>query len=617
MQTIGKLFFGVLLLSSTVLQAQNKPSDSIQKLDEVVLHGNRRVKPLSKTQNTRVLSDSVINRNSQSLTGLLNFNSTVYFKENGLGMVSSPSFRGTTAQQTAVLWNGININSQLNGQTDFNTINTRGFDAVAVKSGGSAVVDGTSAIGGSIYLENSIKYNTGLKNTLFVKYGDFNTYELNYKTNYSTKSKSISLSVSRTGSDNDYPYLNTNRTNENGQFNNTNISLSAGVKLNSKNELNLYTNLYDGKRNFSLPTPNALRTKYYDFNTRSMLEWMHNSDKIKHITRLAFLTENYEFYPNIDNDFFTEGYVESLVFKYDFDYKLNDAIRLTTGVNYLRNDGNGSDIQSEVRHLSSVVVGIEHQLTDKLYYEIGLRQELNKDYESPFLYSAGVQLKLSEFYSIKVNTSKNFRIPTYNDLYWQGLGNPELKPELSYQAEFTQVFSLKQLALSVTGYYNAVQDLLIWVPDSAGVWRPENTNNVNIYGLEALLSAEKKLGKHKFNVSATYSYTVSENSDTGKQLIYVPYHKFNASLGYTHKRFSAYYQYLNNGEVFTTTDNATEHILDSYMVANLGFEYNFELNKNTLTIGAQALNIWNEAYESVLNRPMPGRNYNAYINFKF
>ena len=79
-------------------------------------------------------------------------------------MVSSPSFRGTTAQQTAVVWNGININSQLLGQTDFNTVSTRGYNSIAVKAGGGSVVYGSGAIGGTIHLNNDLKFKKTFKN---------------------------------------------------------------------------------------------------------------------------------------------------------------------------------------------------------------------------------------------------------------------------------------------------------------------------------------------------------------------------------------------------------------------------------------------------------------------
>ncbi|WP_372756587.1 TonB-dependent receptor, partial [Mariniflexile sp.] len=110
-------------------------TETVQLLDEVVLSDSKLINYASGVKQT-VLNDSVLKQNSKSLTTLLAFNSNLYFKENGYGMVSSPSFRGTNASQTAVIWNGININSQLNGQTDFNTISSSNFNSISIRSGG-------------------------------------------------------------------------------------------------------------------------------------------------------------------------------------------------------------------------------------------------------------------------------------------------------------------------------------------------------------------------------------------------------------------------------------------------------------------------------------------------
>ena len=610
------LFIFLVLFCVRALKAQERSLDSVQYLAEVELF-SKQVKDSVYTTNQIVLTDSVLKRSQASLTHLLNFNSTVYLKENGLGMVSSPSFRGTTAQQTAVLWNGININSQTTGQTDFNTINTQGFDKVVVKPGGGGSVDGSNAIGGTIYLENELIYNKGYENELFFKYGEFNTYGVSYKTGYSDAKAAVALNLAKNGSDNDYPYLGTDRKNLNGHYNNINIGFTGGIKLNKKHNVNIYSNIYKGRRNFSLPTPNALKTKYKDFNTRSMLEWDYVSGRLLQQTKIAYLTERYEYFPNIDSDYYTFGNVESLVVKSNLDYRLKNRILVTSEVNYTKNKGQGSSIQEAQRQMGAVSLGMKHRLNNWFFYEVSLRQELNQNYDSPFLFAMGLKTSVTPFYDIKLNASKNFRIPTYNDLYWQGLGNPNLEPELSYQGEMAHVLTFKNLSLTVTGYYNDVDNLLRWVPDTSGVWRPENTESVEIYGLETLFHAEKKVGKHNFNVSATYAYTRSKNKITNKQLIYVPYHKFTSAFGYNFKKWSAYYQYINNGEVFTTSDNAIEHIVNSYMVANLGLEYRLLRSKTNMVLGIQALNLWNESYESVMNRPFPGRNYNAYINFNF
>ncbi|WP_179348681.1 TonB-dependent receptor plug domain-containing protein [Winogradskyella pacifica] len=590
-------------------------TDSITALREVRLISYR-LKDSTYTRNVIVVKDSVLKQNQASLTNFLNFNSTVYFKENGLGMVSSPSFRGTTASQTSVLWNGININSQTTGQTDFNTINTRGYNKIEIKPGGSSVADGSGAIGGSINLVNELGFNKGFHNELFANYGEFNTYGIDYQTNYSSKKFSMLLGIARNASDNNYPYPETDRININGQYHNTNVSFAATSKLNSNNTLKVFANIYDGRRNFSVPTPNALKTKYTDFNTRSLIEWESHFSAFKSNLKVASTTEEYRYFGNINNDFYTYGKVTSFIAKYGLDYVLSNKMLLTAGLNYTHNDGRGSNIASETRNLSAALVSFKHVLSEKFLYELGLRQETNEQYGNPLLYSAGFSAQLTDVYQLKVNTSKNFRIPTYNDLYWQGVGNTDLKPETSYQGEISNNFNFKNLSISLTGYYNYVENLLRWIPDNSGIFRPENTNKVEIYGLESVVTLQKSFGNHKLTGSATFAYTVSENKETGKQLIYVPFYKFTSSVGYNYKRISAYYQYLNNDEVFTTTDHATEHILDSYMVANLGAEYTLSKKRN-YKLGAQILNFWNESYESVLNRPMPGRNFNFYLHLKF
>lgn len=589
--------------------------DSITTLDNVYLKSVH-IKDSAYTTNVTILSDSVLRQNQASLTNLLNYNSTVYFKENGLGMVSSPSFRGTTASQTSVLWNGININSQTTGQTDFNTINTRGYNKIEVKPGGSSVADGSGAIGGTINLVNELEYDAGFSNELFANYGEFNTYGLDYRSSYSSKKLSLMLGVARNGSDNDYPYPKSERSNSNGHFQNTNISFAASSKLDTKNTLKVFANVYKDRRNFSVPTPNALKTKYTDFNTRTLVEWERVFGKLVSNLKVASTTEEYRYFGNTASDFYTSGTVNSFIAKYRLDYSFSSNMFLSLGANYTRNDGKGSDIQTETRSLAAAILSFKHKIFKNVLYEISLRQEANEAYGSPLLYSAGMSAQLTHFYQLKLNTSKNYRIPTYNDLYWQGLGNPNLKPEESYQGEISNNFKIKDASLSVAAYYNSVKNLLRWIPGSDGIFRPENTNQVQIYGLESILKLENKIDSHLFSFSTTYAYTVSENKETRKQLIYVPYHKFTASVGYGFKNFSAYYQYLNNGKVFTTTDNATEHILNSYMVANLGAEYALGKQKKH-KFGLQVLNLWDEAYESVQNRPMPGRNFNCYINLIF
>ncbi|MGV9004661.1 TonB-dependent receptor plug domain-containing protein [Flavobacterium sp.] len=588
-------------------------SNAIIQLDTVVISDTQLAK-FSNSQSVLVLNDSIINKNNASLTSLLNYNSVIYFKENGLGMVSSPSFRGTTAQQTAVIWNGININSQFNGQTDFNTLSTRDFNSISVRAGGGSALYGSSAIGGSIHLNNYLSFKNKFENELQLTYGSFNTLNANYKTIISSRKFSTQISISRNSSSNDYPYLDTNKKNENGQFYNTSLSLSSGYKVNEHHTVTVYSYLFESERHFSGTLAAPSKSKYDDLNTRNLIEWKASYNKVTGTAKAAFFTEKFKYYENAATTIFSSAQAKTGLVKYDFEYKPSSKVVLNTIVDFTQTKGDGDDIGSNTRQIASGVVVVKQQLFDKFLYEISARKEITNNYKSPFLYSIGTTFMASNFYTLKINGSKNFRIPTFNDLFWQGSGNTNLKPESSLQIEMGNAFKFKHFDFSITGYYIKIKDLLRWSPGANGLWTPNNVADVATYGAEFIGHAAKNFGKHQLDFSATYAYTVSKDEQKNKQLMYVPYHKLTASLAYSMDRFSAHYHYLYNGKVFTSTDNFYE--LKDYLVSNVGVAYNFG-KKKTFQLAADAFNIFNEKYQSVSTRPMPGSNYSVTINFKF
>lgn len=603
------LLFCILLLCCTVAAQQ----DSVAVLPVIEI-ADTQLRDFSKTQSVFTLGDSVISKNQSALTSLINYNTVIYFKENGLGMVSSPSFRGTTAQQTAVIWNGININSQLNGQTDFNVLNTRDFNTISVRAGGGSVIYGSSAIGGSIHLNNELEFKNKFTNEARLSYGSFDTRGVHYRVAAAAKRFSATVSVTRNDSDNDYDYANGGE-NLNGQFYNTSISAVAGYKVNDNNTVKFYSYFFDGQRHFSLIFPSETRTKYRDNNTRNMLEWDGIYGKYTSKVKLAFLTEEYRYFADIERQDFSNGNVETAIARYDGTYRFTGAIKLNALIDYTQNSGTGSDIYYEKRQIGSGALLLSHTLNSTLQYEAGIRKEITSNYESPLLFSFGTSYSPASFYTLKLNTSKNFRVPTFNDLYWMDGGNADLNPESSWQAEVGNEITFNNFSLSLTGYYIKIKDMLRWLP-AGNVWRPQNTSRVNTYGLETILGYKKTFGIHTLGINGTYAYTISKDEENSNQLIYVPYHKVTSSLSYNVKKISAYYQFLYNGEVFTRSDNNARYNLPAYTVGNIGVDYNFSRN-NSCVLGVQVLNVWDKDYVSVDSRPLPGRNYMMYLTVKF
>jgi iron complex outermembrane receptor protein len=64
------------------------------------------------------------------------------------------------------------------GQGDVNNIAIFGYDALEVKAGGGSVVYGSGAIGGSIHLNNELKFNEGFHATLHSEVASYETFQI-------------------------------------------------------------------------------------------------------------------------------------------------------------------------------------------------------------------------------------------------------------------------------------------------------------------------------------------------------------------------------------------------------------------------------------------------------
>ncbi len=614
----------ILVFSIFVCQFVLAQNDTITNLKEVVV-SDTYLKTNNKSQSIQVLSDSIISKNQSSLTNLLNYNSTIYFKEYGRGMLSTVSFRGTTSAQTAVIWNGININSQLNGSTDFNTITANDYSSISVKAGGGSVIYGSGAVGGSVHLNNNLSFKKQFTNNLQLSYGSFDTSGINYKTLLSNEKWSAQIGFSYNASKNEYPYIKLftwkgeQRKNLNGEYLNTSLNANIGYKINSSNLIKFYSQTSNTDRHLSLVSESDTKTKYVNSFSRNLLEYDGNFDKFSANLKSAYIVEEYQYFGNIESDYFSFGKSESAIAKLDLSYQLLKSLKINTIIDYSQTRGFGTSFGNNIRKIGSAAVLVKQQVGKKWQNEFGIRQEITDNYKSPLLFSAGTSCFLNNWYTVKINLSRNYRIPTFNDLYWEGTsdqGNPDLKVESSYQAEVGNVFSFQKIKLSQTFYYNKIKDLISWKPGDSGGWTPQNTNKVASYGAETVLGWANNFGKHFLSINGTYAYTISQDEETKKQLFFVPFHKATGSVAYSYRKFAINYQFLYNGFVYTRSDNDPKQIIKSYKVSNAGIDYDFKF-LNSSKLGFQVLNLLNEKYQSLEDRPLPGRNFNLYITLKF
>ena len=591
--------------------------DGVIVLDEVIL-SDAKLLHFSKGTKVRVVNDSVQEKSGSSLTDLLRYNSNIYFKENGYGMVSSASFRGTNAQQTAVVWNGININSQLTGQTDFNTLIPGNYGDVVVRSGGGSVQYGSGAVGGAILLNDSFRFNDGWKNSLQSSYGSFNTSKLAFNTSLGKEKTSLQIGINHIASDNDYKYLGTDLRNENGAYDQLNINANVGFILSDQQILKVYHNTFNGDRDFSGTLTAPADENYRDLNHRSLIELSSfNERKIARL-KVGHLYERYRYFPNNQREEFSFGQANTLLANYDYKYQLN-KITLNGIIDFSSIWAKGTSIENAQRSFVSGTFLFSHELSDKLNYGINLRQEIVSDYQNPFLFSLNSSYKVAKNYIININGSKNHRVPTFNDLYWSGAGasgNLEVLPETSWQVEIGQTIEVKNIALSLNAYSITTDNLIQWRPNTQGVWMAMNVQDVSQYGMELGFDWKRKWGNQELVWESEYAYTKSIDNTTKNQLLYVPEHMLRSNLAYQYKKLVAFYQFLYNGSVYTTTDNSDS--LSSYTVGNIGLDYHWpNISGIKFILGLKVNNLFNKNYQNVAYRPMPNRNFQIQLITKF
>lgn len=593
--------------------------DTLRILPEVVLSD---VKLRQNSQGIHIdrLGDSLIKEDVTLLTEVLRDNSTIFFRENGPGGVSSASFRGTNAQQTAVVWNGININSQLTGQTDFNTIAAYNYDAISVRSGGGSIPYGSGAVGGSVHLENNIHFGSQFKNQITGGYASFDTRMAQAKTTYATDHFYLDVAGDYIASENDFKYPDSEQFNENGQYENLNLNANFGILLSSKDSrtqqvLKLHHNSFLGDRNFAGTLIAPSDDAYQDRTTRTLISWEHLNRKYEGRASIAHIFEQFRFFPTaIDRSINSLGKANRFVASYDGTYHFNNSTSLKAIFTADQIDGAGSSIADATRQIFSGVVLYNHRVTDRFNYGIQLRQEFTEDYDNPFLVGVGGEYAFAKAkdtsYKILFNASRNYRIPTFNDLYWQGagaVGNPDIIPETSIQAELGQQLAFKNFTANAQVFIIQTDDLILWQPNNQNIWSPQNLNQSLHYGTDLRTSYKFGFAEHKLSSELRYSYTIAENVETGNRLFYVPEHQILLSLGHTYNFLSTSIQGRLTDSVYVTSDESQD--IPSYVVIDARLQAQIlDKSDHKVRLSVMLKNAFNEDFQTVLSRPNPGRN---------
>lgn len=607
-----------------------KDSISVTKLKEVNVHGKITPKSKKIAQKTLKITEKQLTKNHINFTNLLRYNSPISFRDYGNGGVSTARFRGTSASNTLVLWNGIPINAIGSGQTDFNSLSANLSDNIIVESGGASAEYGSGAIGGTVHLKNNLTFKDHRKFQIFSSVGSFNTTSNFFKSSFADKKWSVKLGSTFNYSDNDYTFID-NRykdnngnllINENGNYKNYGINFSIAHKFSHKSILSFFTTGYYGDRLFSdgLPNPSSGSERNEDFNQRNLLRWKYNySSTFKQLISVAYLTQEYRYYNNKHVTNFSFGKSKTTHANYSLVYKPSNLLSVEYSTVFENINGDNSEFSARNRNSIAFTGNIIYQPFKKVKTNLQVRKEINSDFNVPIAVFLGGEYNVTKQLFLSANISSNYRTPTYNETYWPVVGNSSLIPEKSTQVEFGLNYKNKNLQIKSTVFYINLRDKILWLPTGgSNLWRPLNVNNVVNKGIETSINYSKKIGSHNLGLDVNHTFVIAKDEETSKILPFAPKHLVNYTLSYSYNRLYFFLQGLYQSKTYTNQTNIDFYSLAPVNVQNIGVTYKLSSKNIKLpTIGFTINNVFNEVYYFSNLRPMPGKNFNITINYKF
>ena len=631
-----KLFFSFLFcfLTFKCFSQENK-SDTIYQLKEVEISANR-LENFTSGQKIEEIDSSIIqNYSGKTLANLLASESPVFIKSYGIAGLSTPSFRGTGSGHTAILWNGFNLSSSMNGLSDLMLVPGNFLNSVKLEYGGSGALWGSGAIGGTIHLNNIPQFNRGLSIGAGINYGSFNDNIQNLEIGLSRQKFVSSVKVFNHNAKNDFPFINTGKFGfpeeklSNAELKQYGLLQETYFKINETQKLSFRYWYQFNDRNIpgSMTVGKSLANQKDEFN-RSALEWEMKKEKMSFFIRSAYFDESLNF---IDPLISLKSYsrIKSLISEAESKINIASNQTINIGVNntfnkeFIRNYNKGEVSQNRTSFFGSYRISDKH---NKHAVTASARKEYTNNKKNPLTASLGAETLLLKYFRLRGNVSKNYRLPTFNDLYWVPGGNENLLPEEGLNNELGLAFLYNKnftLKAEATVFSNMVKNWIIWLPDDYGLWSPQNILTVWSRGVEYDLKAGYKFHKVNIQLSGKYHFIFSTNEKTypgneviiGKQLIYVPAEKANAGISLEYKEFRTGISYNYVGFCYTTSDNMK--YLYPYQLLNLDFSKSFTLKKISVRAFLQISNLLNESYQVIAYYAMPGRNYQTgiYIHF--
>ena len=281
-----------------------------------------------------------------------------------------------------------------------------------------------------------------------------------------------------------------------------------------------------------------------------------------------------------------------------------------------------------VRLLLSLYLNGQSEMPATTRQDVQQNSADNMQRLSPSL-SVSYKLLADQDLYVRASYKNIFRSPTFNESYYYHYGSTNLKPESTDQLNVGVTYTVplsrrNMLTVTLDGYYNHVKDMIVAVPQNMFVWTCVNLDKVRSYGLDATMRASRQVAEgHQVAVAGSYSYQRVEDRNNpdattyGYQVAYMPRHQGSLSVSYENPWVNVSLHGTSVSSRWPNNNHYEGTLIAGYTDCGATLWRQFRWHRHQLEARFDLKNVFDKHYEIVANYPMPGRNYQISINYKF
>ena len=634
---------------------------TLQQLDVVVSGRDKRLR--TSTPSISVDAEKLRLSGTTDISDAMRRLPGVYLRDyGGAGGMKTVSLRGLGSQHTAVIYDGIMLSDVQTGQVDLSRYSLTDIASITLNAGENddIFLPARASTSSSTIVVNTFSdrdfLNPALRLDARMRMGAFSMYNPYVKIGKSIAEKFvISATADFLSAKNDYPYTLAGENSkesyrrENSQMNAGKAELGCSWRPTSSSSFAAKIYYYGADRH--LPGP-AL---YYNPDNNERLRDENTFAQASCRTRLSSvlsLQGNAKF--NWSRSHYTDrdevhpgGLLDRLYFQREYYaaaallYAPAPGLQLDYSVDWVLNNLNSTQPDDTRPYRNSILQMIAAKyryrwlsVTAKALYSIYINKAVagedgkNAGRLSPSL-GFSFQPVGDRLLFLRASYKNIFRMPTFNELYFDHYGSINLNPEITDQINAGVTWSLpengavEEITVTCDGYLNFVKNKIVAIPYNMFVNRMMNLGKVRVLGLDATLNSSLRLtSRQRLMLAATYSLqraapvTDPAMSDWMKQLAYVPLNSGSGSVTWDNPWVTVGVSASGCSSRYTTNENIPGTRLPGYMELNFTVQHIFQFRGHILELRADLINALDTRYELVARYPMPGRSWQASLAFR-